>query len=638
MGHVAYLGPLDCPIMPRRKPDAPPEMRRKTEKLPRKDRAYVWLDGQRHYLGQWGAKASQREYQRLLARWLDNGGSLPPPPKLIEQFKVRELVSAYWAHCKTYYVKDGKPTDEAIGSISPPRDGLAHRLAKVGACASFSAMVCVCASLFCAVILLSPTAGFAAELPNIVIIYADDMGYGDLAIQNSDSKIPTPNLDQLAREGVRFTDGHSSSGICTPSRYALLTGRYHWRKFHNIVGSWGPGVFSKERLTLPEMLQAKGYRTACIGKWHLGFDWEAIRRPDAKRVGEGKKKNWPADAFDWSKPIPDGPLDHGFDEYFGDDVPNFPPYTWIENDRVVQPPTVPYQPDPVPSEGAAEGRAGPMVAGWKQDAVMPTLTQRAVEWIAQQKEQDGPFFLYWSWTSPHAPIVPTDAWQGKTKAGGYGDFMAQSDAYAGEVLKALDEHEFRDTTIVIFSSDNGPERYAFERVRAHNHVSSGPLRGVKRDIFEGGHRVPFMVRWPREIQPGSISDGLISQIDIMATLAGVVGYELPNGAAEDSHDQIELWKGGSSLRHSMVHNTYKHSFAFRQGDWVFVDAKSGSAKNVPSWYAAREGYTENPHPGALYKLSDDPGQRTNRYALQPERVEQMRQRLAEVKQSGEVRQ
>ncbi|MHC4679783.1 MAG: sulfatase-like hydrolase/transferase, partial [Planctomycetota bacterium] len=278
-----------------------------------------------------------------------------------------------------------------------------------------------------------------SKLPNIVIMYADDMGYGDLAIQNPESRIPTPNLDRLAGEGIRFTDAHSSSGVCTPSRYALLTGRYHWRKFHGIVNAFGASVFDAQRLTLPEMLKEKGYRTACIGKWHLGWNWEAIRKA---RVN-GRKQGANPDDFDWSRPIPDGPLAHGFDHYFGDDVPNFPPYTWIENDRVLIRPTEPYEPNPMPAEGAPEGRPGPMVAGWRQDQVMPRLTEKAVEWIGRQKGRNRPFFLYFPWTSPHAPIVPAKEFQGKTKAGAYGDFVFQSDWSAGQVLEALDSNGFR---------------------------------------------------------------------------------------------------------------------------------------------------------------------------------------------------
>lgn len=477
----------------------------------------------------------------------------------------------------------------------------------------------------------------AAELPNIVIIYADDMGFGDLAIQNPESKIPTPHLDRLARDGLRFTDAHSSSGICTPSRYALLTGRYHWRKFHGIVNSWGDSVFADQRLTLPEMLAAGGYTTACIGKWHLGFDWSAIRKPNAKPIKSGKRTTWTADAFDWTKPIPNGPLAHGFEYYFGDDVPNFPPYAWIENERVIEAPTVPYVPDPRPSEGAPEGRPGPMVAGWKQDAVMPTLTKRAVQWIAEQRGSDQPFFLYWPWTSPHAPIVPTKDWQGKTAAGGYGDFVAQSDHHAGQVLTALDEHGFRDNTLVIFTADNGPEKYAFERVRTFEHHSSGPLRGLKRDIWEGGHRVPMVVRWPGVVKAGTVTDGLMSQIDIMATLAAVVGAKLPNDAADDSHNQLALWKGGESARNSIVHNTREDHYAIRADNWVLIDAPSGNVSGVPAWFAERNGYMKNPHPGALFNLRSDIGQLANLYADQPDRVEHLKQILARTRETGEVR-
>ena len=477
----------------------------------------------------------------------------------------------------------------------------------------------------------------AGELPNVVIIYADDMGYGDLAIQNPEAKIPTPNLDRLAREGRRFTDAHSSSGICTPSRYALLTGRYHWRKFHGIVQSWGGSVFDPDRLTLPEMMRARGYATACIGKWHLGWDWSAIRNPDAERVGAGRRKTWPAEAFDWSKPIPDGPTAHGFDYYFGDDVPDFPPYAWIENDRVTEAPTVPYVPDPKPSEGNAEGRPGPMVKGWQQDEVMPTLTRRVVEWLGERAGREEPFFLYWPWTSPHAPIVPTPEWQGETAVGGYGDFLAQSDHHAGEVLRALDEHGFRENTLVIFSSDNGPEKYAFERVRNHEHRSSGPLRGLKRDVWEGGHRVPFVVRWPGVVPAGTVTDGLMSQIDVMATLAEIIGYDLPPGTAEDSHDQLALWTGGESARTSIVHNTHAGHYAVRRDGWTLIDAPSGNVSKPPAWFVQAEGYEKSPHPAALYDLRADLGQRENLFAERPGKVAALRELLAETKRAGEVR-
>ena len=328
---------------------------------------------------------------------------------------------------------------------------------------------------FFLVCLLAPLA-IGAEprsKPNIVILYADDMGYGDLGAQNAESKIPTPNLDRLARQGMRFTDAHSSSGICTPSRYALLTGRFHWRKFHDIVNSFDPPVLDATELTLPEMLKANGYRTACVGKWHLGWNWEAIQRPGTKPE---PKTGFAVDAFDWSKPIPGGPLAHGFDYYFGDDVPNFPPYAWFENDRVIDPPTEPLTITPQTAEGSWEARPGPMCKDWDFYAVIPKLTEKTVDWIAAQRGREEPFFLYVPFNSPHAPIVPIEAFRDHSKAGGYGDFMVQTDDNVGRILKALEENGFAENTLVIFSADNGPERYAYERIRKFDHRSAGPLR------------------------------------------------------------------------------------------------------------------------------------------------------------------
>ncbi|HUF62842.1 MAG TPA: arylsulfatase, partial [Verrucomicrobiales bacterium] len=432
------------------------------------------------------------------------------------------------------------------------------------------------------------------------------------------------------------TDAHSSSGICTPSRYALLTGRYHWRKFHDIVDSWEPTVFDPGEQTLPGLLADLGYRSACIGKWHLGWDWSAIRKPDAEQIAvDGARKTWPAEAFDWSKPIPGGPLDHGFHFYFGDDVPNFPPYAWIENDRVLIAPTVAYEPDPKPNEGAPEGRPGPMVEGWKQDEVMPALTRKAVEWIAGRNDAGPPFFLLFSWTSPHAPILPAPEWQGRTEAGPYGDFVAQSDWCAGQVLQALDERGFRENTLVIFTSDNGPERYAYDRIRNHGHRSMGPLRGLKRDIWEGGHRVPFVVRWPGIVAPGTVCDALISQIDLLATIAAIVDAKLPAGAASDSFDQSALLRGErQGARPSLVHNTYRDHYAIRRDQWLLIDAAPGAVSNVPAWFDEANGYIPDGHPAALYNLREDLSQRHNLFAAYPGLVDELRGELRRIRERG----
>ncbi len=475
--------------------------------------------------------------------------------------------------------------------------------------------------------------------PNIVILYADDMGYGDLGIQNPDSKIPTPNLDRLAQEGMRFTDAHSSSGVCTPSRYAMLHGRYHWRKFHGIVNSFDQPILDEDRTTLAELLKMQGYKTGCIGKWHLGWDWNAIKRAGAvpaKGENDGKGGFAPGD-FDWSKPIPGGPLSHGFDYYFGDDVPNFPPYAWFENDRIITEPTVKLSTPKKTAEGAWETRPGPSAKDWDFWAVMPKLTDKAEEWIGKQKKEE-PFFLYFPFTSPHAPIIPAPDFVGKSKANGYGDFVVQTDDTVGRVLAALKKHGFEDNTLVLFSADNGPEHYAYDRIKNFEHRSMGPLRGLKRDIWEGGHRVPFLVRWPGIVPAGTLNHGLISQIDVFATIANIVGAKIPVGSAEDSYSQLGLFQGQNiRARESLVHNTNANNYAIRHGDWVLIAAKTGGVTKVPEWFDKANGYGPNSHPGELYNLRDDLSQKRNLYGEEPDKVQELTNILKEIRASGQVR-
>lgn len=479
-----------------------------------------------------------------------------------------------------------------------------------------------------------------AAPPNIVILYADDMGYGDLGANNSASKIPTPYLDKLAAEGMRFTDAHSSSGVCTPSRYALLTGRFHWRKFHGIVNSFDKPVLDNDEVTLPELLKTKGYRTACIGKWHLGWNWEDIQQPGAKPGNDvnGRNRVFTSDAFDWSKPISGGPLSHGFDHYFGDDVPNFPPYAWMENDRVISVPSEPLTIKLSTKEGNWEARPGPMTPDWDFYAVVPRLQNEVVKWIHGQRGKEGPFFLYVPFNSPHAPIVPTDEFFGRSQAGGYGDFMSQTDDAAGRILNALSDNGFAENTLVIFTADNGAEQYAYERIRNFGHRSSGPLRGVKRDLYEGGHRVPFIVRWPSVVKPDSVCESLISQVDIMATLAAVVGAQVPPDAAHDSYDLLNVWKQNApSPRRSIVHNTMANAYAVRHESWILIAAKSGAHSKVPAWFDNENGYTEDNQSGELYDLSTDLAQRFNLYAKEPAKVTELTKLMDNIRAHGQVR-
>ena len=486
---------------------------------------------------------------------------------------------------------------------------------------------------------LSLFASTEKSQPNIVVIYADDMGYGDLACQNSESKLKTPNLDKLASEGIRFTDGHSSSGICTPSRYALLTGNYHWRRMHGIVGSFGDSVFEENEMTLPRMLKSKGYKTAAIGKWHLGFDWKSIQNKNVEAVKLGKKKAFSADAFDWSKPIGKGPLSIGFDTYFGDGVINFPPYCWVENDRVLEAPTEMLNlGGSKPLEGNWECRPGPAVKDWDIYDVLPTLTKRAVSFINEQKPDEA-FFLYFALSAPHAPIIPNEEFRGKTQAGSYGDFVFQVDWVTGQVLDALDKKGLSDNTIVIFTADNGPEHYAYSRMTETGHVSTGDLRGLKRDIYEGGHRVPFIIRWPGKVQAGSVSNEVVSQVDLMSTLAEVTGGELSNEVAVDSYDISPVLFGKdykSPLREATVQNTKPEKYAIRRGNWVYLNTSTGHHSNVSPKLLDSKGF----HPidkkakGLLYNLKDDLGQRKNVYDQHPEIVQELSALLKKYREQG----
>lgn len=476
--------------------------------------------------------------------------------------------------------------------------------------------------------------------PNIVIIYADDMGYGDLAYQNSQSKIPTPHLDQLASEGIHFTDAHSSSGICSPSRFALLTGTYHWRRQHGIVGAFGEPFFSDSDVTLPELLKTKGYTTASIGKWHLGWNWAFKNEPSREVMQWGRlRKFYGPEDIDWSVPVTGGPLDRGFDYYFGDGTINFPPYTWMENDRILIPPTDVMDINNIgfdTKEGAWEFRPGPKAVGWDPYDVLPTLTEKTVAWIDEQDAAQ-PFFLYFALPSPHAPIIPNDEFDGTSQAGAYGDFMVQTDWVVGQVLKALKENGLEKNTLVLFSSDNGPEAYAWQRAETYGHFSMGDFRGLKRDVWEGGHHVPLLIKWPGKVEAGSVSDEVISQVDIMATLTSIVGIELPENVAPDSYDFRPVLMGESyqsPLREATVHNTYESVWAIRKGDWLYIDSPTGGHREMPASFKALRGYADFDTEGLLFNMKNDPEQRVNLYVEYPEMVTEMVDVLLRAKAGG----
>ena len=473
-------------------------------------------------------------------------------------------------------------------------------------------------------ILLAALAVFGANAlakPNVVILYADDMGVADVSYGDPKAKIQTPNIDKLATRGITFTDAHSSSGICTPSRFSLLTGEHHWRRFHGIVGAYGESVFKPGEFTIARMFKEEGYATGAFGKWHLGWDWDAIRKPGVA------KNDTKAESYDWTKPFPGGPLDQGFDYYFGDGTINFPPYCWIEGDRFVTIPTKPVMKSR-PLAGGGGFRAGPMAEGWNPYDVLPTSTKKTVEWI-EKREDDEPFFVYLAFNSPHYPIVPNKEFQGKSDAGYYGDFMIETDAMVGKVVAALEKKGVLENTIVIFTADNGAEKLAFSRLEEFDHWSSGAFRGLKRDVYEGGHRVPFIVSWPGKIEPGSSSDETVNQVDLAATFADIIGYKLSNDEAIDSYDILPVLTGKEyerPLRVATVQNTSENSYALRQGDWVYINSASGAAHSEGKAYLKHFGLKTYPKgtPGLLFNLKDDPRQSKNVYDQHPDRVASMK--------------
>jgi arylsulfatase A-like enzyme len=468
----------------------------------------------------------------------------------------------------------------------------------------------------------------ATPRPNFLIILADDLGYGDMQANNpARGKIPTPHMDRLGSQGMRFTDGHTSSGCCSPTRYTLLTGRYHWRTRlqQGIVPVWGAPLIAPDRLTIGTLAQQHGYRTACIGKWHLGRDWPITdpQRPLFEGLGGGRgggakvvteltdahREVWKAV---FSKPIPGGPTTRGFDEYFGTDVPNWPPYCFIENDRTVGIPT-----ELLPAAKLVKNQAslqGPALEGWQLEPVLPALADRAAEFIARQTKSGEPWLLYLPLTSPHTPISPTDAWRGKSSIDHpYADFVMETDAMIGRVLKALDDSGAADTTFVLFTSDNGCASYiGVEEMEARGHFPSGPLRGYKASVYEGGHRVPLVVRWPGVVRPGSVCGQLVHQADLMATIAEILGATLPQSAGEDSISFLPLLKGTDEpIREHAVSTACDGTPSLRQGSWKLVLAADDEAHT----------------PVQLYDLGSDLGETRNVAAIQSELVAEMSERM-----------
>jgi arylsulfatase A len=449
----------------------------------------------------------------------------------------------------------------------------------------------------------------AAGAPNIVVILADDLGYGDLRCYNKDGGIPTPHLDRMAVEGLRFTDAHSASAVCTPTRYGLLTGRYCWRSRlkKGVLGGWSPHLIEEGRTAVASLLRERGYITACIGKWHLGMDW-----PATGNFGDAIEPARRWQDIDFTRPAVRGPLDCGFSEYFGISASlDMPPFAFLRGDRTTGPLTA----------TQTYLRTGPATAGFSGDQVVSVLRNEAITFLTARAEDRRPFFLYLALTSPHTPVLPSETWRGRSTVGPYGDFVMETDAAAGAVLDAVKTLGLDKDTLVLFTSDNGatPDNANTLTTRGGGHRSNGDWRGTKADIWEGGHRVPFIARWPGRTPAGGECHDPICLNTLFSTAAELTGEPV---TATDSYS-IAPWLRGETPNKPthpfIIHHSIEGMFAIRRGDWKFIAGKGSGGWSEGALVAT---------PGQLYNLARDPGEGENLFEKEPAMVAELSALLA----------
>ncbi|CAD5276773.1 MULTISPECIES: arylsulfatase [unclassified Imperialibacter] len=469
------------------------------------------------------------------------------------------------------------------------------------------------------------------EKPNIIYVLADDMGYGDVSAFNADSKIKTPFIDQLATEGMMFTDAHSGSSVCTPTRYGILTGRYSWRtrlKEGVLSGNSKP-LIAADRTTIGSMLQKNGYYTAFIGKWHLGWDWglkdEQARSPTPWSVDFSN--------INYALPVKNSAKERGFDFSYGHPASlDMSPYVYVENGMVTAVPDT----TTVNTGEYSWWREGPTAPDFVHEEVTPNYFKKAMALVEDRALSDQPFFLYLALPSPHTPILPTKEWQEKSGLNPYGDFVMMIDDYVGQLMRTIKAAGIEENTLVIFTSDNGFAPYAnFELLEAKGHYPSGPFRGYKADIFEGGHRIPFIAKWPGVIESGSVSSQTICLTDLMATCADIAGHKLAPNEGEDSYSLLPIFKqtiSSEPLREGTVHHSMNGSFAIRRGPWklILCPDSGGWSDPKPQDSVAVAGLPAI----QLYHLANDPGEKRNLEAEQPGKVAELKALLAKYIQNG----
>lgn len=456
--------------------------------------------------------------------------------------------------------------------------------------------------------------------PNIVFIFADDMGYGDVSALNENSKIQTTNIDRIASEGVTFTDAHSSSSVSTPSRYSLLTGRYNWRSDlkSGVLMGYNNALISPDRRTIASVLRDQGYQTACIGKWHLGWDWNNIEA--------GK------DSVDFSKPITNGPTTRGFDYFYGIIASlDMAPYVYVENDM----PTALPDRETV-NDGMKYWRKGPTASDFDHEQTLPNFINRAVDYIHDKSKEDKPFYLYLPLPAPHTPILPIKEYQGKSGLNPYGDFVLMVDDMVGKVMKALKEAGVEENTIIVFSTDNGCSPQAkFDELQAKGHYPSYIYRGHKADLFDGGHRIPCVVRWPARVKP-HVVDQTVCLTDFFATFAAVADYQLRDSEGEDSYNILPLLlneKEGEVIREATVHHSINGDFTIRKGEWKLLLSPSSGGWSFPKPGTDEEVIKTLPSV-QLYNMQSDPAEKNNVYAEHLEVVKELKDLMIKYVKEG----
>ncbi|MBT5925878.1 MAG: arylsulfatase [Verrucomicrobia bacterium] len=466
--------------------------------------------------------------------------------------------------------------------------------------------------------------------PNLIFILADDMGYGDVRAYNPQSKIPTPHLDRLAGEGMRFTDAHTPSAVCTPTRYGFLTGRYCWRSRlkRGVLNGYSDHLIQEDRLTLPRFLKGHGYQTGVVGKWHLGLDFHRLTEHED---------------IDYSKPVRWGPNDFGFEySYIIPASLDFPPYVYLENQLVTG---IPAKRQPKQSFPAFL-RAGPIGSDFIMEDCLDQLASKAVGFLERISKSENPFFLYMPLTAPHKPVLPHPRFKGQTQLGVYGDFIVQCDAIVGRVLEALDTLELKSNTMVVFTSDNGSfmrrlnesnvedhvDDESIQAYRADRHTSNGLLRGTKADVWEAGHRVPFIVRFPGEVEAGSVCEQMICLTDYYATAAQLIDRELPVQSAEDSISFLPLLKepDKNHRRPPVIHHSGGGMFAIRDGRWKLVLGNGSGGREAPRGKVFEK-------PFALFDLKADVAENANLIKERPEVAELLEGQFWRIHERGHSR-